>query len=422
MKCVAMHETLSPKTKHLRFDIDSKINLHTGAMLAPNVARALSLPMMSAHGEEFLEIYHATQQMLQAIMKTKSTVMITMGTTTLALDWSISSMVEPGERVLTVVNGDGIFTERVRSILEFYGGRSILVRSLAEKPVDPAEVERVLRKDRDITTILCCHVESNYGTCNPIDAIGRLAEEYGKFFVVDAAPSVGGMHVNCDDWGIDVCVTSSFKSLGGPMGTPIIAVSDRAWEKMRNRRTPARNYHNLLTWKKYFVDAEGKSIDGDPAPSMAVNNVCALHEAIRSIVEDGVEETIRLHEYASRATREGIKAMGLRVFPECSSCPGCDSAERFCADALTVVKYPESVNEDTFRNKTLSEKYDVITSGGLGDLRGKVFRIGHMGKPQVLPRTILAAVSAVESSMAELGVSVKRGEGTKKAAEILGQL
>ena len=414
-----MEENSNFKSKFLRFDIDGKLNLHTGAMLMPNVRRAMAVPMMSAHGSEFLGIYHNTRRMLQQIMRTKSTILITMGTTTLALDWAVASVVEPGEKVLTIVNGTGIFSERTLKMVEHYGGKPIVVRSPSDRPVEAAQVSKALRDEPNIRCIICPHVESNYGTSNPIDEIGELAKEHDVLFAVDAAPTIGGTDVRVDDWGIDVCVTSSFKGLGGPMGTPVVSVSNKAWERIEKRRAAIPSYHNLLSWRKYFVDAEGKSIDGDPAPSMAVNNVCALHEAVRSIIEDGVEDIFRLHNCAARATRQAVKAMGLEVYPDCkSTCRDCKQKGAFCSDALTVVKYPPNVQEDAFRRR-LSERYGVIVSGGLGELRGKVFRIGHMGKPQVLPQTILAVVSSVENSMIELGAEVEAGEGIKKAQQIL---
>lgn len=407
-------------SKSLRFDIDGKINLHTGAMLMPNVARALALPMMSAHGAEFLEIYHNTRKMLQEIMRTKSTILITVGTTTLALDSTIASIVEPGDKVLTVVNGNGIFSNRTLGMVKNCGGKPIVVSSPSDKPVNTADVDRALKKDRDIQTVICAHVESSYGTANPIEQIGEITKENGALFAVDAAPTIGGTDVRVDDWGIDVCVSSSFKGLGGPMGTPIISVSDNAWKKVE-KRTTHLPYHSLLRWRKYFVDAEGKSINGDPAPSMAVNNVCALHEATRSIIEDGIEKTFASHRYAAKATRLGVRAMGLEVFPDCSECTNCTHRNKYCSDALTVVKYPSNISEERFRDK-LNRKYGVIVSGGLGELRGKVFRIGHMGKPQVLPQTVFAAICGVENTMFELGAKITRGEGAKMAEEVLSEL
>jgi len=208
-------------SKFLRYDIDGKINLHTGAMLMPNVVRALALPMMSAHGTEFLEIYHNTRKMLQEIMKTRSTILITVGTTTLALDSAINSIIEPGDKVLTVVNGNGIFSNRTLAMVKNSGGIPIVVGSPSDRPVSAADVGRALDNEPDVRTVICAHVESNYGTGNPIDQIGKLTKEHGALFVVDAAPTIGGTEVRVDDWGIDVCVASSFKGLGGPMGTPL---------------------------------------------------------------------------------------------------------------------------------------------------------------------------------------------------------
>jgi aspartate aminotransferase-like enzyme len=203
------------------------------------------------------------------------------------------------------------------------------------------------------------------------------------------------------------------------MGTPIISVSQKSWEKIETRRSPIRSYHSLLRWRRYFVDAEGKSIEGDPAPSMAVNNVCALHEAVESIIQDGIDETFLLHSRAARATRLGVRAMGLQVYPNCAmSCIDCKHKGRYCSDALTVVKYPTGIDEESFRRK-LSDEYGIIVSGGVGELRGKVFRIGHMGKPQVLPQTVLAAISSIENTMVELGAKIKTEEGARKSAQVL---
>jgi aspartate aminotransferase-like enzyme len=402
-------------TRKLRFDIDQKINLHTGAMLAPNIARALALPMMSAHGDEFLEIYHETRRMLQEVMGTRATVLITMGTTTAALDTAIASVVEPGTKVLVVVNGRGVFSERLLRMVEHYGGEAVVVRSPAERPIRVEEVEAALDRQGPVEVMVVPHVESTYGTANPIDELGRVARRQGALYLVDAAPTVGGTDYRMDEWGIDLTVTSSFKALGGTMGTPIIAANRRVWARLEARKSRPATYHDLTYWRRYFVDAEGRSIDGDPAPSMAVNNVCALHEGVAMILEWGRERVFRMHRVAAQATRAGVRAMGLELFPRCEDGRG-------LSDALTVVRYPAGVEERRFRWEVLAGKYDVIVSGGLGELRGRVFRIGHMGIAQVLPRVVLTAVAAIEAAMWELGVDVRRGEGVKAAQEVLAEL
>lgn len=351
--------------------------------------------------EEFAEFYVSLCSKLGRIMRTKGDVIIHSGEAIIGLEAAIASLVEKGEKVLTMtsgVYGDG-FIDFVRG----YGGVPVEVRVDYDRVISPDDVERVLRKEKDVMVATLVHCETPSGTLNPLREIGEVCREYDVVLVVDAVSSVGGVAVDVDGWGVDVCIVGSQKCLSAPPGLGIISVSERAWEKMERRRGNVKGFYlNLLTWRDWWFERKVFPY------THSVSLLYALDEACNMILEEGMENVYRRHERVARAVREGIKALGLELYPE---------KEEYCSATVTAVKAPEGIDEGELR-RIMRKKYGVMIAGSWGKLAGKVFRLGHMGYNAQQEKAIRALL-ALSRALADMGFPSRTREALSAAESVL---
>ena len=364
----------------------------------PAVLRSLSQPTLSHVSSGFASILKETVNNLGIIFKTKGLILPLAGSGTLGAEIALANIIEGGDRVLAI--SGGFFGDRLAETATTLGAKVDRIDAAWGSVPKLDEVERKL-SENDYKALLVVHVDTSTGAANPIKQIGALVKSKNTLFLVDTVCSMGGMDVQVDNWGIDVCFTGSQKALAVPPGLTIVSFSAKAEEVREKRKTPIGTYYgDLKRWKPIIKDPTNYFA------THPVNMIYALHESCSRILTEGLEARFKRHARIASAFREAMRAMGLELL--------CEDAE--ASNTLTVTRYPEKVNDLDFR-KTLTESYGVVTAGGLGPLKGKAFRVGHMGN--VNRSDILATVAAIDGSLTLQGYSFESGAGIAEANRIL---
>ncbi len=265
--------------------------------------------------------------------------------------------------------------------------------------VNPQEIKNYLDNNPDIKAVTVVHNETSTGVANPIKEIGKIMQDYDALYVVDTVSSLGGDEVDVDGYGIDICVTGSQKCLAAPPGMAAITLSDDAWEIV-DQIEPQSYYLNL---KKYRKSGNAEPPETPYTPSVSL--MYAMHEALNVIMEEGLNQRVKRHQLAAKATRNAIKALNLELFPK----------EEVSSTTVTAINIPEGVTDAELRG-TMRNKYHVELAGGQDHLKGNVFRIGHMGN--ITHRELITTISALEMTLRELGFEIEMGEGVASVADV----
>ena len=364
--------------------------------------RSLSQQILYHNDPEFHDIFDETTEKLKKLFKTEGDVIIMQGEALLGLEAAAFCTIEPGDKCLNLVSG--IYGHLYAWYIEAFGGELVEVRTDYTKTIDPEDVERAFKEHPDIKILSVVHSETPTGTLNPIQDICPIAKKHGAITIVDAVSSIGGTEVEVDDWGIDICCIGPQKCLASSPGLAPVAVSEDAWEKMRQKSKPVRySYMSMLDFKEQWLLEKEKR--GFPY-TMFTNEVVALNEALDQVFEEGLENMIARHKAAARMAQAGVKGMGLDLWAE---------SEDFCGTCSTAVKAPEGIDEVKLR-RHLYDKYRITISGGFRDLKGKLFRLGHMG-PTAEPAYVAMQIAMTERSLRDMGYPVKLGSGVGAALE-----
>jgi len=366
--------------------------------VAPTVLAALARPILSHVSAGFANILKDTLTDLGRIFKTSGLILPLAGTGTLGAEVAIGNVIEPRDRVL-VLSG-GYFGDRLAEIADALGASVDKLQVPWGSVADPGEVERKL-SSAEYKALLVVHVDTSTGAANPIEKLAKVAREKNALFIVDTVCSLGGMDVQVDAWGIDVCFTGSQKALAVPPGLAIISFGPKALKARDQRKAPIGTYYgDLKRWAPVMEDPT-KYFATHP-----VNMIYALHQSCKMILSEGLDMRFARQAKSAAAFRAAMRATGLRLLCEESS----------SASTLTVTWYPDGVCDVEFR-KTMAEKYGVVVAGGLGPLSHKVFRVGHMGN--INRNDLLATIAAVEGSLAEQGYSFRFGAAVAAANRVL---
>lgn len=329
----------------------------------PEVLAAMGQPVPVHYGPEWVEVYQAVIANLKSVFQTENDVLLMPGPGSAGLDAALGSLLPPEGRVLIPTNG--FFGERMATIAEANGLKVERITFAWGKPLDLTMVEGRLRTKK-MDALAVVHHETSTGVLNPLSEIAALAWRYGLPLIVDAVASLGGVELPVDEWGIDLCVSVANKCLAAPPGVALLSVSERAWERME--ANPARRgwYLDLRTWLQYARDWAG----WHPYPTtLPTNNILALQVSLRRILEEGLAAYQSRHRTAAWRVREGLRGLGFPLFV----------AEPLAAPIITAVgPYPGRTAEEfaTF----LKDEHHILIGGGMGPLRGKICRVGHMGR------------------------------------------
>ena len=374
-------------------------------MASPRVLAALGSPVIFDYDPVFLERFRDTERLLAEAYRTTNDVVLMQGEAVLGLEAAARGLVVPGMRCLNLVSG--VYAAWFGDWLREYGAEVSELRVPYDEALDPAAVERALADDGPFELVSIVHSETPSGIENPLAAIGPLAHAHGALMLADVVSSLGGTALEIDEWKVDLAVAGPQKCLAGPPGMSLVTVSPRAWEAIEaNPAAPRGSFLSLLDWKDKWIDGGRVAFPYTPS----VSDVNGVHAALGELLDDGVDASVERHARAARATRAGVRGLGLELWPR---------SDAYAANCVTAVRAPAGVAVPELLSH-VRERYGVMLSGGYGELKTEVVRLGHMG-PASRSLYPLVAVAAFGRGLADLGVAVDLGAGAQAVMDVLGE-
>ena len=361
--------------------------------IPPEVLQVMAQPIIHHRTPEYEGLFADVRRDLRLLFQCKNEVLMFAASGTGAMEGAVVNTLSAGDQVVVIRGGK--FGERWAEICEAYGLRVVPVDVPYGRSVAAAEVAAALTREPAVKAVFATHSETSTGAVHDIQAIAAIVRRTPALLVVDAITSLGVLDLPMDAWAVDIVVAGSQKALMLPPGLAFAALSDRAWARVPDSRLP-KYYFNFA--------AERKSIEkNQSAYTPAVSLVVGLRESLRLILAEGLPNVFARHDRLARATRAGVQALGLELFPDH---PGC---------ACTAVRAPAGIDGGAivkgFRTR------GITIAGGQGTMRGKIFRIAHMGYVDAFD--VLTALGALELVLSDLGFPVKFGEGVRAAEQIL---
>jgi len=347
------------------------------SLVDPRVLQAMGTPLLGHLDPQFVEIMDRTQVMLRYAFQTRNPITIPVsGTGTAAMEAAVANMVEPGDSVLVCVSG--YFGLRIADMARRYGGDVEVINRPWGQVFSPEEVKQALDR-RPAKIVAIVHAETSTGVCQPLEEIVRIVHAQGGLIIVDAVTSLGGVPLKVDEWGIDVCYSGSQKCLSCPPGISPITFNSTAIQKLEARKTQVTNWYLDLSGVGKYWGKERTYHHTAP-----ISMVYALYEALQIVLEEGLEARWQRHRTNAALLWSGLEAMGWELHVPLE----------YRLPSLTTPRVPAGVDEVLLRQRLLKE-YNIEISGGLGELKGKVLRIGLMGYSS-RPENVLLLLAAIQ--------------------------
>ena len=358
----------------------------------PEVLAAISQPIIHHRGSDFKPIYERSLTRLREVFRTDHDVLLFGAAGTGAMESAVANLCSPGDRVLVVSAGH--FGERWRSIASAYGAEvEALEYEWGEIP-SAEDVAARLQELGGAKAVFITHSETSTGVVCDLQSLAAAVSEQGALSVVDAVSSLGAVPLETDGWGLDVVVSGSQKALMTPPGLAMTSVSERAWA---GRGEAPRFYFD---WERTQKGQAALNAPFTPPVSL----VAGLDVALGILLDQGLDAVFERHVCLGRACREGAKAMGLELF----------SPDDDRSAVVTAIRAPDGIDA-TELVRSLRDRFGITIANGQGVLKGKIFRIGHIGYFDVFD--ITTALAAVEVVLADLGAELERGVAVTRALE-----
>lgn len=344
------------------------------------VLKALSRPTIGHLDPLFLQLLDETQAMLREVFGTRNALTLPMsGTGSAGMETCFVNLLEPGDSALICRNG--VFGGRMAEVARRCGASVTLVDAPWGRPIDPDDAAKTAR-GRSFKVLAVVHAETSTGVLQDLSPFRAIADSCGALLLVDAVTSLGGVAVDVDRMGIDAAYSGTQKCLSCPPGLSPVSLSERARSVVSKRKTPVQSwYFDLNLIGQYFG---GERVYHHTAP---VNMIFGLHEALRLVLEEGLERRYARHREQAQALYRGLEALGLELPIEISA----------RLPPLTLVRLPQDVDDGSVRAKLLVD-HGLEIGGGLGDFKGKAWRIGLMGA-SATARHVELCLSALEEAL-----------------------
>ena len=361
----------------------------------PEALLAMAMPIIHHRAPDFLPVLDSAKKGLQWLYQTKNDVLILCSTGTGGMVGSVNNFLNPGDDVLTV-NG-GKFGERWTKICQAYGMKVTEITVEWGHAVKPEQVEEALKKNPKIKAIFVQATETSTGVNHDIKTLAGIVKKTDALFVVDAISALVAHDIRTDEWGIDVVIGGSQKGVMLPPGLAFVSVSDKAWKMADTAKTP----------KFYFnFKKERENLSKNQTTwTSAVSLIIGLNACLKMLQDEGLENVFKRHDRLARATRAAAAALNLPLYPKENP-----------SLSLTAIEAPAGVDGQAIY-KDLRVKYGITGAGGQDKLKGKIFRIAHLGYADTFD--VITAVAGIEMVLKGLGHLVKLGTGVAAAQEIL---
>ena len=367
----------------------------------PRVQQAMAAPMVGHLDPYFVKIMDDTVELLRFLFRTQNRLTFPIsGTGSAGMEASFCNFLEPGDTVVIGVNG--VFGERMVDNAARCGAEVIPVTAEWGKIVAPEAIETVLKSRKKVKMLALVHAETSTGVLQPLSEASQLAKQYGALFMVDTVTSLGGQEVAVDDWGIDICYSGTQKCISCPPGLSPFTANQKALDVLHARKSKGNSWYlDLALLSAYWGTGR---VYHHTAP---VTMIYALHEALALIAEEGLESRLKRHQKNAAALKAGLEAMGLVMHAE----------EGHRLNSLTSIRIPAGVDDLRVRQKLLNE-YNIEIGGGLGPLKGKIWRIGLMGESSS-EENVLFLLYAMEKILQAEGYQLETGAGVTAAIQVL---
>jgi len=349
-------------------------------------------PIIHHRTSEFKEIFKEVSENLKYVFQTKNPVLTFASSGTGAMESAVANLQQDGIKFLPIVGGK--FGERWEEICKAFGVDYETLNVDWGAVPDPQEVASKLESDKNIKVILTTLCETSTGCVYDVKSIAKVAKEHNALLVVDAISGLLADEFRMDDWGIDVVIAGSQKGLMLPPGLSFISLSDKAWEYVEKSKHRA-----------YYFDLKKAKTSGlkyDTPWTPAVSLVTGLRKALELVKEEKIENIWKRHSFLAETCRQSIKGIGLKPFAQCPS------------NAVTSVNMPESIDSAEFV-KFIRSEFGISIAGGQAQLKGKIFRIAHLGYMNIFD--LLIGVAAIEFALHNFGYQFNLGKGILKLEE-----
>jgi len=330
----------------------------------PEVVASTGHAIVPHYGPAFVAAYNHCLDLMKVVFQTENDLFLIVGPGTAALDAAFSSALPDGARVLAP--SSGWFGNRVAEMCRAQRAEVDLVEYPLGEVIDVDDVRRRLAAaDEPYDAVVWVHHETSTGVLNPVQELAAAAHEHGALTIIDAVSSLGGVDLQVDAWGVDLCASVANKCLAAPPGISAISVSPRAWEAIDANPSSRGWYLDLRTWRRYRENWAA----WHPYPTTVPSNIIeAISTSLEQILAEGLDARIRRTAEAAAAVRGGLREMGFEMFVP----------DDIASPVTTAVRaHPQLPPGDLVKYLVAR---DIYISGGLDDLAGKIFRIGHMGR------------------------------------------
>ena len=369
----------------------------------PRVQQAMMAPILGHMDPYFYTVMEDTMSLLRYLFRTRNVLTFPISATGSAgMEASLCNFLEQGD--VAVIANNGFFADRMINIASRCGAEVIRLDAEWGRIIEPEAIEAALKSRKKVKLLALVHAETSTGVLQPLNEASQLAKQHDALFLVDAVTSLGGHELAIDDWGIDICYSGSQKCISCPPGLSPITVNQKTMDTLKNRSRDVHSYYfDLSLLAKYWIRDGGRAYHHTAPACMFY----ALHEALVHIAEEGLEARIQRHLKHGTALKAGLEAMGLALHAQ----------PDHRLSTLTTVRIPEGIDDALIRQRLLSD-YSIEIGGGLGPLKGKIWRIGLMGYSSS-EQNILLFLSALEKLLAEEGYKTETGAGTTAAMKSL---
>ncbi|MFZ5945534.1 MAG: pyridoxal-phosphate-dependent aminotransferase family protein [Bacillota bacterium] len=365
----------------------------------PRVLRAMSAPILGHLDPEFLDIMNETMELMRYVFRTKNQLTMAMpGTGSAGMETVLANLIDEGDKVIVCVNG--VFGGRMLDICQRLKAEVTLIEAPWGRIIEAEKVKDTLEKTK-AKFVALVHAETSTGVLQPLEEISQLCKQYDSMLLVDCVTSLAGTEVKIDEWGIDGAYSGTQKCISCPPGLAPVTFSEQAQKVINSRKTKVPIWYLDLTMIQNYWGQQRAYHHTAP-----INMNYALRESLRLIYEEGLEARFARHELHSKALKTGLEAMGIKMWAQ----------EGHRLPMLTSAVIPEGVDDVSVR-KYLLNRFNIEIGGGLGEGKGKVWRIGTMGYT-CNEQNVLLLLTALESALKAQNYNIESGIGAAAAMEV----